>query len=59
MYGIDRLCGIAERVCASMGDHMRREEAELFPLLERSLGHAQQVVTGNRLLWRSLFEGEP
>lgn len=47
---LERLCSIAERVCASMAAHMRREEAELFPLLERRLCHAQQ----RSLLWRTL-----
>ena len=47
---LGRLCSIAERVCASMAAHMRREEAELFPLLERRLCHAQQ----RSLLWRTL-----
>ena len=47
---LGQLCSIAERVCASMAAHMRREEAELFPLLERRLCHAQQ----RSLLWRTL-----
>ena len=40
---LGRLCSIVERVCASMSDHMHREEAELFPLLERSLCAAAGV----------------
>jgi len=47
---LERLCDIAARVCSSMSDHMRREELELFPLLEKELCHTQQRA----LLWRTL-----
>ncbi len=39
---IDKLCLISEQVCASMAGHMKKEEDELFPLLERSLCDAEQ-----------------
>ncbi len=50
---LDKLCGISERVCGTISNHMRREERELFPLLEQSLGASEQ----RSLLWRSLQVG--
>ncbi|GAX84312.1 hypothetical protein CEUSTIGMA_g11734.t1 [Chlamydomonas eustigma] len=47
---LERLYDISERVCGSMEEHMRREEVELFPLLEKNLCEAQQCS----ILWMTL-----
>lgn len=45
-----QLCESAERVAATIAQHMQREEAEVFPLLEASLCAAQQRA----MVWRTL-----